>query len=142
VTDSASGASLSVELLQQIIDAAREDAPNETVGLLAAPTYANNGGSPTRFVRLRNDAASPHRFALQPAEQVPTLLEMEEAGEVLWGIVHSHVGSAPIPSASDVELAHYPDSLHVICSLANPVPEVRAWAIREGDVSEVALSVG
>jgi proteasome lid subunit RPN8/RPN11 len=134
-------ASLPAALLQQIVDAARADVPNETVGLLVAPEYAGAGGVPERYVRMRNAAASPYRYLLDPDEQLAVMLEIDDADEVVWGIVHSHVASVAVPSATDVGLAYYPDSLYLLCSLAAEAPEVRAWTIREGEVSEVPLAV-
>jgi len=135
-------ATLPAALLQEVIDAAREDAPNETVGLLVAPVYAGDGGVPVRYVRMANAAASPYRYLLDPDEQLRVMVEIDDADEVVWGIVHSHVASPAVPSVTDVGLAYYPDSLYLICSLADPVPEVRAWMIRDGEVSEVLLAVG
>lgn len=128
-------------LLQQLIDAARDDAPNETVGLLVAPAYAADGGVPSRYVRMRNAAASPYRYLLDADEQLRVMLEIDEADEVIWGIAHSHVASPARPSATDLGLAFYPDSLYLICSLASDPPEVRAWRISERDVLEVPLAI-
>jgi [CysO sulfur-carrier protein]-S-L-cysteine hydrolase len=136
------GATLPVGLLQQVIDAARADAPNETVGLLVAPAHASAGGVPTRYVGMANAAASPYRYLLDTEEQLRVMLEIDDADEVVWGIVHSHVASPAEPSVTDVGLAYYPDSLYLICSLAEPAPVVRAWTIRDGEVSEVPLAVG
>lgn len=134
-------ATIPAVLLQQVIDAARGDAPNETVGLLAGPAHALEGGTPTRYLRMTNAAASPYRYLLDPDEQLRVMLEIDDADEVVWGIVHSHVASPAVPSVTDVGLAFYPDSLYLICSLEKPVPEVRAWTIRDGVVTEVALAV-
>lgn len=134
-------AHLPAAVLQQIIDAARADVPNETVGLLVADAYAADGAQPTRYVRLTNAAASPYRYLLDPDEQLRVMLELDDGGEVVWGIVHSHVGSPAVPSATDAGLAFYPDSLYLICSLAGEAPEVRAWSIRDGEVTEVPLAV-
>ena len=136
------GATLPAALLQQVIDAARAEAPNEAVGLLVGPTYAADGGRPTRYLRMTNAAASPYRYLLDPDEQLRVMLELDDAGEVIWGIVHSHVASAAVPSPTDVGLAFYPDSLYLICSLAEAQPVVRAWTIRDGEVSEVSLAIG
>lgn len=135
-------ATLPAGLLQEVIDAAREDAPNETVGLLVAPAHAADGGVPTRYVRLANAAASPYRYLLDPDEQLRVMLEIDDANEVIWGVVHSHVATPAEPSVTDVGLAYYPDSLYLICSLAEPAPVVRAWTIQDGEVSEVPLGVG
>ncbi len=138
-----SHAAISAALLQEVIDAARAGLPNEACGLLVGGAYAAHGGSPTRYVPLRNAADSPYRYMIDPQEQLRVWMELEDADEVVWAIVHSHVASPARPSATDAGLAFYPDSLYVICSLAFPdQPEVRAWSIRDGTVSEVQLGVG
>jgi proteasome lid subunit RPN8/RPN11 len=79
---------------------------------------------------------------IDPEEQLRVWLELEDGGEVPWAIVHSHVASPAKPSATDVGLAYFPDSLYVICSLADSErPTVQAWSIRESVVTEVPLAV-
>lgn len=134
-------AHLPVALLQQLIDAARDGYPNEACGILVGVRTAAEGGPATRFEPMRNAAASPYRYYLGPTDLL-RVVEIEDAGEQLWGIFHSHVGSPAEPSATDIGLAQYPDALSVICSLAGEVPTVRAWSIRDGVVREVTLSVG
>jgi len=134
-------ATVPAELLQQVIDAARDGLPNECCGLLVGPAYAGRGGVPTRYVALRNAAESPYRYLIDPDEQLRVMIEIDDADEVVWGIVHSHVAAPAVPSATDIGLAFYPLSLYLICSLAEPAPVVRAWSIREGAVLEVPLSV-
>ena len=134
--------SISADLVQAVIDAARDGLPNEACGLLVGPAYAGDGGTPTRCVPLTNAAASPYRYMIDPQEQLRVWLELEDANEVPWAIVHSHVASPAVPSATDVGLAFFPDSLYVICSLADEMPTLRAWSIRDGVVTEVPLAVG
>jgi proteasome lid subunit RPN8/RPN11 len=134
-------ASISAELLQALIDAARDGVPNEACGLLVSHAYAADGGAPERYVPLTNAAESPYRYLIDPQEQLRVWLELEDAGEVPWAIVHSHVASLAVPSATDVGLAFFPDSLYVICSLADEMPSVRAWSIVDGAVTEVPLAV-
>nr|MBA2557471.1 M67 family metallopeptidase [Chloroflexota bacterium] len=117
--------------------------PNEACGVLAGDLSAREGGRPVRFHGLRNAADSPYRYEIDAQEQLDTQLAIEDAGEVVWGIFHSHVATPAEPSPTDVGLAFYPDSLYLICSLADEVaPEVRAWTIRDGVVAEVPLAVG
>ena len=118
---------------------AKAGLPNEACGLIAAPTTAENGGLPTRFLPMRNAAASPYRYLIDPEEQLRVMLDIDDADEVVWGICHSHVASAPEPSSTDVGLAAYPDALYLICSLAGPEPVVRAWSIQNGAVAEIVL---
>jgi len=70
------------------------------------------------------------------------MLDLDDRGEEVWGIVHSHVASPAVPSVTDIGLAFYPESLYLVCSLAGAEPELRAWTIRDGAASEVGLVIG
>jgi proteasome lid subunit RPN8/RPN11 len=130
------------ELVQELVDHARAGAPNEACGILAGDRPAEDGGMPTRLVPLRNAAASPYRYLIDAEEQLAVMLQIEDAGEVIWGIFHSHVASPAEPSATDVGLAFYPDAVYLICSLAAEEPVIRGWTIRDGRPSEVTLLPG
>src|SRR5688572_5923349 len=125
------GVRLTAALVQEIVDAARAALPNEAVGLLVGTA------GPERYLTMRNASASPFRYSIDPDEQLRVWTELDAGGESVWSIVHSHVNSAAQPSKTDVELAYFPESLYLICSLASPdQPEVRAWSIRDGVVTE------
>ncbi|MEA2677210.1 MAG: [CysO sulfur-carrier protein]-S-L-cysteine hydrolase [Chloroflexota bacterium] len=127
---------LTAALLQQIVDAARAALPNEAVGLLVGDS------EPRRYVEMRNASASPYRYSIDPDEQLRAWTELDAGGESVLAIVHSHVASPAEPSRTDIELAYYPESLYLICSLANPdQPDIRAWSIVDGTVSEAELVV-
>ncbi len=132
---------LPAALLREIVDAARAALPNEAVGLIVSDRHLAAGGRPQRYLALRNAAQSPYRYAIDPAQQLGAWLSLERAGEVVWAIVHSHVSSAAVPSATDVALAYFPDSLYLVCSLAGDTPSVRAWSIRDGAALEVRTTV-
>ena len=132
-------AALPAALRDQLVAWCRAGLPNEACGLLVGQRFAEDGGIPTRFIGLRNAAASPYRYLIDPDEQLGVMLAIDDADEVVWGIVHSHVASPPAPSATDVGLAAYPDAVYLICSLATEPPQLRAWTIRDGAVGEVVL---
>ena len=136
---SGGGLTLPTAIAEQLIAHARAEAPNEACGLLVGPRVAEDGGIPSRFVGMRNTAASPYRYLIDPDEQLRVVLELDDADEVIWGIVHSHVASPAAPSMTDVGLAAYPDAVYLICSFAHEPPEVRGWTIRDGAVGEVVL---
>jgi [CysO sulfur-carrier protein]-S-L-cysteine hydrolase len=125
------------ELLDEIVAHAREEAPNECCGLMGGAD-----GRATSVHRAENLYPSPLRFEV--ANPVPLLRAIEEAGEELVAIYHSHPRSAAYPSQTDVNMARgWPDPLWVICSLEAPdAPVVRAFAIRDDQVDEVAVEVG
>ena len=127
---------ISRELLDDIIDHARADAPNECVGMIAS-----RDGEAVSVHRARNAAASPLRYEIDGMEQYEIQNAIEDAGLELGAIYHSHTRSDPLPSQTDINLAFYPEALYVIVGLKADEPDVRAWRIVDGQVSEAQLEV-
>jgi proteasome lid subunit RPN8/RPN11 len=127
---------ISRQLLDDVIAHAREDAPNECCGMIAS-----RDGEAIAVHRARNTAASPFRYEMDGMEQYRIQSEIEDAGLELGAIYHSHTRSAPEPSQTDINLAFYPEALYVIVGLKSPQPDVRAWRIVDGQVSEAALEI-
>jgi [CysO sulfur-carrier protein]-S-L-cysteine hydrolase len=127
---------ISRQLLDEVIAHAREDAPNECCGMIAS-----SDGEAVAVHRARNTAASPFRYEMDGMEQYRIQTEIEDAEQELGAIYHSHTRSAPEPSQTDINLAFYPDALYVIVGLKRPEPDVRAWRIVDGQVSEATLEV-
>ena len=123
-------------LVDEIVAHAREDAPNECCGMIAA-----QDGTAVRVHRIRNKDASPLRYTLDPMQQFEVEEAIEDAGHRVGAIYHSHTRSAPYPSQTDINLAFYPESLYVIVGVADPEADVRAFRIADGQVSETPLEV-
>jgi proteasome lid subunit RPN8/RPN11 len=124
------------QLLDEIVAHAREDAPNECCGMIAS-----RDGRAVGVHRARNAAASPLRYEMDGMEQYRIQTAIEDAGLELGAIYHSHTRSAPEPSQTDINLAFYPEALYVIVGLESTEPDVRAWRIVDGAVSEAVLEV-
>lgn len=124
------------ELYDQLIAHARSEAPNECCGMVASTE-----GRAVEIHPAENTAASPLRYEIDGKQQLEILDAIEDAGHDLGAIYHSHTRTAPEPSQTDINLAFYPDSLYLIVGIANAEPEVRAWRIVEGRVSEAELTV-
>jgi len=123
-------------LLDQIVAQARAEAPNECCGMIAS-----RDGEAVSVHPAVNAAASPLRYEIDGAEQLKIQLAIDDAGLDLGAIYHSHTRTEPYPSQTDINLAFYPDSLYLIVGLAAPEPDVRAYTIRDGRVSEAQLEV-
>jgi [CysO sulfur-carrier protein]-S-L-cysteine hydrolase len=125
-------------LLDEIVAHARDDVPNECCGMVAG-----SNGTATQVYRARNVEASPFRYTIHPQDQFRITMEIEDSGEEIAAIYHSHTKSPAEPSQTDINLAeNWPDPLYLICSLADPeAPDVRAFAIRDGGVEEAELNV-
>jgi proteasome lid subunit RPN8/RPN11 len=118
--------------------------PNEGCGLVAGDRSPFDGGRATGWHPTRNRLASPYRFDIDPDDLLRVQLAIDDAGEVVWAIVHSHVAAEARPSPTDIRAAVHPAAIHMVVSFgAGPSapPQIRAWRIVGGDVEEVALAV-
>jgi [CysO sulfur-carrier protein]-S-L-cysteine hydrolase len=128
---------ISREHLDAIVAHARDDAPNECCGLVAA-----RDGEVTGTFRVRNVFASPLRFELDPIEQYRVTERIEEQGDQMVGSYHSHTKSEAYPSQTDVnQWDPWPELIHLICSIAADEPVVRAFKVADKQVTEIDLEV-
>ena len=135
--------SLSVDLVQAIIDHARADYPNEACGVIVGDRSPADGGVALRWVPMRNEYASPLRYRIHAEDLYPVLVEVDDADDkAFWAIVHSHVRSAAYPSPTDVAQAVFPDALYVLVSLEADEPALGAFRIVDGTIFPVELSTG
>ena len=124
-------------LVEEIVAHAHEEAPNECCGMVGG----GNGRARTVY-RARNAEESPLRYSIDAKEQFELMRRIENAGEELVAIYHSHTRSAAYPSQTDVNLAGWPDAVYVIVSLEQPEsPDVRGFWIREEEISDAELTL-
>ena len=123
-------------MLDRIVAQARDEAPNECCGMIAA-----RDGTAITLHPARNAAASPLRYEIDGMEQYKIQNAIDDAGLELGAIYHSHTRSDPMPSQTDINLAFYPEALYIIVGVKGPDDDVRAWSIVDGQVSEAALEV-
>ncbi len=123
------------ELIEQMVSHCRAGYPYEACGMLAG-----RNGRVEKVYAMTNDEPSPVSYLINPREQFLVMKEMREKRLELVGIFHSHPSSPPVPSAKDVNLAFYPDSVYVILGLSDPGhPEIRAYEIRDGRAVELPV---
>jgi proteasome lid subunit RPN8/RPN11 len=140
--------SLSREIRDGIVEHARREASNEACGVVVGDRAASDGGRALRWTPLRNQLASPYRYAIDPDDLLRLTVETDDDDEVIWAIVHSHVASPARPSPTDLRESHYPDALYLLVSLdpaeadpATGAESLRAWRIVDGGVHEVGLTI-
>ena len=102
---------------------------------------ASQDGRATWVHAAENTAASPFRFEVDGLELHRTLTGIEDAGNELGAIYHSHTRSEPYPSQTDVNFAaNWPGVEWMIVGLAGGEdPEVRSYLIDGGKVEEVSV---
>ncbi|MGN6215832.1 MAG: Mov34/MPN/PAD-1 family protein [Solirubrobacterales bacterium] len=129
---------ISQSLIDEMVAHAREDLPNECCGMIGG-----RDGEASSVVRVGNAAASPLRYEMDPQGQYDALKRIEDAGEELIGIYHSHTRSAAYPSQTDVNEARmWPEQTYVIVSLENEeAPDVKAYDLADLKIADVGLDV-
>jgi len=124
---------------------ARAEAPREACGIIIGSAPAAAGGTPLRWIPTTNVLASSTLYEIDAAELLRISIDADDAGEFIWGIVHSHVASPAVPSVTDTTVAGYPDALYLLVSLApsqaapDGEPGIRAWWILDRAATEVEL---
>lgn len=124
-------------LADELVEHARSELPDEACGILGG-----RAGEVRSFHRARNADASPYRYTVDPQDQLRIFDSIDEAGDEVVAIYHSHTKSAPYPSRTDVELARWwPDPAYLIVSLASEPAQIRAWRLSGEAVEELELQL-
>jgi len=136
---------LSQDLADEIIQHAKDEAPNECCGVLLG-----KGDAVSEVRRARNVKASPVEYELDPKEHVDILRGADEGGLDVVGFYHSHTFSQAYPSITDISKMSDWGYFYLIASLADATaPVVRAFwflghhlADAESRVEEVTIRTG
>jgi [CysO sulfur-carrier protein]-S-L-cysteine hydrolase len=125
-------------LVDEIVQHAREDLPNECCGIVST-----SDGAAVKVYRARNSHASPLRFEIDSRDLIRIYSDVESEGHELGSMYHSHVKSSAYPSQTDVNFAQeWPGLIWLIVSLADAdAPDLKAFRITGPDVEEVEVTV-
>ncbi len=125
-------------LIDEMVAHAREDLPNECCGMVGGLD-----GEASVVVRVANSAASPLRYEMDPQEQYDALKAIEDEGNELLAIYHSHTKSAAYPSQTDVNQAvAWPDQVYLIVSLEDrDAPDVKGFFLKDLKIADVEIDV-
>ena len=136
------GLTIPARVADELLAHAHAELPNEACGLLAGDL---SGRRATRYHPARNAEASPLRYNVHPDDLVRIVFAIEDAGEDLVAIFHSHTHTAAVPSPTDRRSAQYPSAFYLLATLADasatPATALRAWRIHGGMSFEVPLRI-
>ena len=124
--------------MEEMVAHCRKEYPNEACGYLAG-----EGDRVTDALPIRNDAASPTWYEMNPSDQIKAQREIREKGMEQLAVYHSHVATEAAPSRRDIERAtavqDFFDGRYVLVTLKDASPSARAFKIRDGHVVEEEL---
>lgn len=109
--------SLSQTLREQLAGDARSVFPKECCGLIEGVKHEDFIAA-TALHPVRNLAAEPDRFAIDPGEQFRLLRRLRGSGRAIVGCYHSHPNGAAVPSARDRAGAGEEDFVWLIVGVA------------------------
>ena len=124
------------EIIDKIVEHGRLEAPLEACGYLA-----EKDGVICRHFKLTNTDQSPEHYSMDPAEQFAVIRNSRDQGLIIRAVYHSHPETPARPSAEDIKLAYDPSLSYVIVSLAEPVPTIKSFIIKKGEVQLEPLEI-
>jgi proteasome lid subunit RPN8/RPN11 len=129
---------LTSEQLDQLVRQAKQDAPNETCGLIGGVN-----GRAVVIYPLRNVHPNPETEYLgDPAEELRALQDIEDHQLELLAIYHSHPSTGADFSPTDIAKANWPEAIYLVISLANPEQaSVRAYTVQDSQAREGTLEI-
>lgn len=130
----------SIYLKKEHYEAMLEDVisrvPEEACGLIAGI----NAVSEMVYI-ITNKLSSPHRFRMDPEEQLQAFNDIESHNMELLAIYHSHPNGPPGPSPTDIIEFAYPSTVYLIWSKVRNNWLCRGYMISNRSVQEIPVQV-
>ena len=136
---------MTLEISQQMVDAivaqSRAEYPNECCGVILGPV---GSGKAQRLKPMFNSAMSPTFYEFDSKDLLALYRELDENGEEIVVIYHSHTETEAYPSRTDIAIAAEPGAHYVLVSTREeiaPAIEFRSYRIIDGVVTEEPVSI-
>jgi len=133
---------LTPEVRTEMLAHAVAELPMEACGMFSA---RSEEAIVDAFHPMGNAAESAEIFALDGQEMIDLERQVDAAGRMLIGVMHSHTETSPYPSPTDVHDAGRFDPFgvfrHVIVSLRDAPPVLRAFSISGEAITEVPVEL-
>ena len=122
-----------LNVIEELIAQARQDAPNETCGYLLGTDNGDSEAEVTENYWMENIDHSPEHFSFSPREQFAALKYARQNGLKILANWHSHPASPSRPSQEDLRLANDPTIRYAILSLHEGI-HLNSFKILNGEV--------
>jgi proteasome lid subunit RPN8/RPN11 len=119
-------------IINELINQAQQEAPNETCGYLLGIT-TTDGDIVTENYWMENIDHSPEHFSFAPKDQFAALKHARSKSLKILANWHSHPASPSRPSQEDLRLANDPTIRYAILSLHEGV-HLNSFKILNGEV--------
>lgn len=120
----------------EVIAHAQKELPIEACGYLG-----EKDGIVSKARPMENIDNSNEHFSFAPAEQFAVVKEFRTEGYRPSVVFHSHPETPARPSEEDIKLAFDPNVSYVIVSLAEEVPVMKSFLIKNGEVEQEEIEI-
>ena len=127
---------ISRAMVNQILEQARAEYPDECCGVVLGPMGADKA---LRLKPMINSAHSPTFYEFDPKDLLALYREVDDNDEEIVVIYHSHTETEAYPSRTDIAYAGEPGAHYVLVSTRKeiaPATEFRSYRIIDGVVTE------
>ncbi|WP_281657923.1 M67 family metallopeptidase [Halobacillus sp. Cin3] len=124
-------------LYQQMVDHGYTCLPNEACGLISG-----HDEKVEQIWPLVNDRPSPHRFFVSKTIVSSTLDAIEQSGQQVLAVYHTHPGTAPVPSSYDLQSHQDSTVKMVIISYKFHSPRSACYSILDGRYVKHPFHIG
>ncbi len=129
-------------IINELIEQAKKDAPNESCGYLLGLSSSGEDGQGvvakesvvTENYWMENIDHSSEHFSFAPKDQFAALRYARSKGLKILANWHSHPASPSRPSREDLRLANDPTIRYAILSLLDGEPKLNSFKILNGEV--------
>lgn len=133
---------LSRPQLNTILAQLQANYPAEGCGFLSGSCSPSGVGQVKHLYPITNILFSATAFLMEPGAMVQALLDMEQKGDTLLAIYHSHPHGAAALSSTDIAETTYPEAAHLIVSLLDwSRPQWRAYRVHNRQGHEIPLEI-
>ena len=132
---------ISRAMVNQILEQARAEDPDEACGVILGPL---NADTPERLKPMINAAHSPTFYEFDPKDLLALYREVDDNDEEIVVIYHSHTETEAYPSRTDIAYAGEPGAHYVLVSTREeiaPATEFRSYRIIDGTVTEEPVTI-
>lgn len=132
---------ISREFFELILEESRKEYPNEACGVILGPL---GSGKPHRIKPMANAAQSPTFYEFDPKDLLLLYREVDDLGEEIVVVYHSHTDTEAYPSRTDIAYAGEPGAHYVLVSTRQeiePESEFRSFRIIDGQVTEEEVTI-
>lgn len=124
------------ELLTAMLAHASDCLPEECCGLAMG-----KDGRITEVDAVENILHSPTEFRMEAVGQIRAMMHIENSGQELLAIYHSHPNGPETPSQTDLRWDMYPESYSIILAKTNGSWSVKCFKTHSTAWKEITISI-